>query len=76
MNKTFILADVVHQLEITGSYTTSFECLDGSYALISGDNLTLEYNYGYTYTEVRMTLSKNIFQLSQVIKIHKSQTSH
>ena len=39
------------------SYTTSFQCSDGSYVLISGDNLTLEYDYGYSYSQVRMTLS-------------------
>ena len=58
----FILfAEFVYQLEIKASYTTPFPCLDGSYALISGVDLTLVYDYGYNYTDVRMTLYNYIF---------------
>ena len=42
------------QLEITASYTTSFRCTNGSYALISGDNLTLKFDYGYNVSQVRI----------------------
>ena len=49
------LLGVVYPLEITASYTTSFRCFDGSYALIGGADLTLEYDYGYSYTEVKIT---------------------
>ena len=54
---TYFFLEVVHQLEMTASYETSFRCSDGSYALISGDNLTLVYDYGYKYSQVRMTLT-------------------
>ena len=52
--------DVVHQLEIKGSYTTSYQCSDGSYALITGADLTLEYDYGYTYNQVRISYCTSI----------------
>ena len=50
----FIFVDVVYQLEIIASYMTSYECLNGGYGLIGGANLTLEYDYGYNYFEVRI----------------------
>ena len=56
-----LFAGAGYHLEINGSYTTSFQCLDDSYALISGDTLTLEYNYGHNFSEVRKTLCKLIF---------------
>ena len=48
-------AEAVYQLEIRASYTTPFLCFDGSYALIGGADLTLEYDYGFHYSEVRMS---------------------
>ena len=51
----------MERLGITGSYSTSFRCFDGSYALINGADLTLEYEYGLSVSEVRMTLSRLIF---------------
>ena len=56
----FPFAESVHQLKINASYTTSFQCFDGSYALISGDTLTLEYDFGFSYKDVSMRLSNII----------------
>ena len=47
---------VVYPLEINATYTTSFQCQDGSYALISGADLTLKYDYGHSVKHVRITL--------------------
>ena len=49
--------------QLRASYKTPFECFDGSYALISGADLTLEYDYGYQYSEVRMILLYPTIQL-------------
>ena len=57
---TLYFTDAVSLIHITASYTTPFKCSDGSYALISGTNLTIEYNYGHSRSEVRMTLSTDI----------------
>ena len=54
-----IFVGAVHQLEMEGLYTTSFLCFDGSYALISGANLTLQYDYRHNQLQVRMILSTN-----------------
>ena len=54
---TLFFVGAVHQLEITTSYTTPYQCSNGSYALISGTNLTLEYDYKHHYSKVRMTWS-------------------
>ena len=51
------------QLKITTSYRTSSQCSDGSYALIGGANLTLEYNYGHNYSRVRRTLPTILFSV-------------
>ena len=51
------------QLEITASYTTSFRCTNGSYALISGDNLSLKYDYGCNISQVRIILLIIIFHI-------------
>ena len=59
----YYFTGAVSSLEINGSYTTSFQCADGGYALIRGDNLTLEYNYGHNQSEVSMTLSTIISQI-------------
>ena len=53
----FFSKEVVHQLEMAASYTTSDRCHNGSYALIGGATLTLEYDYGYSNHDVRMALS-------------------
>ena len=52
---------------MTCSYTTSFHCFDGSYALIEGADLTLEYDFGHSNNDVRITLSTNIVQLTLFI---------
>ena len=55
-------------MEIKASYKTSFQCHNGTFALIGGADLTLEYDYGYNYSKVRVTLpiiiSHNYIQLS------------
>ena len=48
-----MFSDVVYPMEMKASYTTPFRCLNGSYALIRGADLTLEYDYGYNYSKVR-----------------------
>ena len=53
-----------HALNFTSSYTTSFPCDDGSYALIEGANMTLEYDFGFSHYKVRKRLSTIISQLS------------
>ena len=62
MNFCESFVETVPSLEIVASYTTSFRCFDGSYALVSGADLTLEYDYGYRQFQVRMPpLSTSIF---------------
>ena len=51
-----IFTGAASQLEMKASYTTSFKCSDGSYALFRGDNLTLVFEYGYSFSEVIILL--------------------
>ena len=53
----YYFTEAVSLIQITASYTTPFKCVDGSYALINGTNLTIEYNYGHNFSEVRIILS-------------------
>ena len=74
MNKKYFifLAGLVCQLEIRGSYTTTFQCSNGSYALIGGADLTLEYDYGYSYSQVRVALYiiNNCMQLNSYFQLN------
>ena len=56
MKSFSLFLGISYLAEMYASYTTSFQCFDGSYALIGGADLTLKYQYGLSYDKVRITL--------------------